>query len=91
MLQRENDWRQGRRVGPTFWEKRQLHEASRILAALPGAGRREGAQPPRRSHMACRDGEWRSAVSQQYFITQRRGKSCSTCVAFVSKKTISNS
>ena len=76
-MQRENDWRQGRHDGPKFWEKRQPHEASRILAALPGAERWEGAQHPRiRSHMACRDGEQRSAVLQQYFIAQRWGKSC---------------
>ena len=31
-------------------EKLQLHEASRILAALPGAERREGAQPPTIRH-----------------------------------------
>ena len=72
ILQRENDWGQGRRVGPKFWGKRQPHEANRILAALPGAERREGAQPPRvRSHMACRDGEQRSVVLQQHFIAQR--------------------
>ena len=46
-MQRENDQGQGRRGGPDFWEKRQLHEASRVLAALPGAERREGGQPPR--------------------------------------------
>ena len=50
MLQRENDLGQRRRDGPKFWEKRQLHEASLILAALPGADRREGAQPPREAH-----------------------------------------
>ena len=75
-MQLENDLGQGRCGGPYFRKKRQLHEASRILAALPGAERREGAQPPRiRSHIACRDGGQRSAV-QQYFIAQRWGKSC---------------
>ena len=50
MLHRENDLLQGRREGPKFGEKRQLHEASRVLAALPGAERHEGAQPPREAH-----------------------------------------
>ena len=67
------------KVGVTdqhFRKKRQLHEARRILAALPGAERREGVQHTRIiSHMACRDGEQRSAVLQQYFIAQRWGKS----------------
>ena len=49
-MQRENDLGQGRQDGPTFSEKRQLHEAGRILAALPGAERQEGAQLPREAH-----------------------------------------
>ena len=32
-------------------------------------------------YLACRDGEQRSAVLQQYFIVQRRGKPWSMCVA----------
>ena len=32
-------------------------------------------------HMACKDGEQRSAVLQQHFIAHRRGKSCSNGVA----------
>ena len=38
-----------------------------------------------RLYMACRDGEQRSAVLQQHFVAQRRGKSCSTCVALLQK------
>ena len=34
-------------VDQIFRKKRQLHEASRVLAALPGAERREGVQHPR--------------------------------------------
>ena len=38
-------WRIRPRGGPTFSKKRPLHEANRILAALLGAQRREGASP----------------------------------------------
>ena len=38
-------------------------------------------------NIACRDGEQRSAVLQQYFIAQRWGKSCWTCVALFPKMT----
>ena len=47
-LYRNPSWRIGRRGGPDFSKKRPLHEASRILAALPGAKRLPGAEPPAR-------------------------------------------
>ena len=46
-LQKNRSWRIGPRGGPKFSKKRPLHEASRILAALPGAQRREDASSPR--------------------------------------------
>ena len=55
--------------------KMQLHEASLILAALPEAECRVGAQSHKsNSYIACSDGEQPSAGSQPPFIAQRRGQ-----------------